>query len=46
MKMQKSAIFLKKRLEINILNLTNIKNLGTIVVIYVNVKVVYIGFVN
>ena len=45
MKMQKSAIFLKKRLEINILKLTNIKNLGTIAVIHVSIKVVYIAFV-
>ena len=45
MKMQKSAIFLKKSLEINILKLTNIKKLGTIVVMHVNIKVVYIAFV-
>ena len=42
MKIQKSIIFVKKTLKINMLKIKNIVRLGTIVIIEVNIEVLYI----
>ena len=40
-----SAIFLEKKLKINMLNIKYIVNLGTIVVIQGNIKVLHITYI-
>ena len=42
MKIQKSIIFVKKTLKINMLKIKNVVRLGTIVIIEVNIEVLYI----
>ena len=45
MKLQKSAIFVKKSLKINVLKIKNIAKLGTIVIIKVNLELLHIAYV-
>ena len=45
MKMQKSVIFVKKKLKINILQIKNIVKLEIIVIMQENIKVLHIAYV-
>ena len=45
MKMQKSVIFVKKRLKINMLKIKNIVKLEIIVIIQANIEVLHIAYV-
>ena len=43
--MQKSIIFIKKSLKINMLKIKNIVKLGTIVIIHVNIEVLVTAYI-
>ena len=45
MKLQKSAIFVKKSLKVNVLKIKNTAKLGTIVIIQVNLELLHIAYV-
>ena len=45
MKMQKSIIFVKNNLKTNMLKMKNIVKLGTITIMQVNIKGLYIAYV-
>ena len=45
MKMQKCAIFVKKKLKINMRKIKNIVKLETVVIVQVNIEVLHIAYV-